>query len=1025
MRRFTTALLIIVFLTFLPTICLAGTAITDINLDIKEFTLENGMQFLVVERHTTPQVAMRVAIRAGSALEETGKTGIAHMLEHMLFKGTKNFGTRDYERDQQLQEQIEGAYQAIRAEQKKRKPDHDLIEQKRSEMSALRQEVQNIYVAQTFSAQLGKNGAVGVNAFTTQDQTQYTMSVPSDMIEQWFSIVSEQLFEPSWREFYVEKEVVQREWAFRYVNNPNGAAWLDLYATAYTAHPYRNPVIGWKSDMEKFNTRDAAAFHGKYYTPTNAVAVLVGDVTPARAKQLAEIYFGRYPGGDRSPEHVTAEPPQQGPRKRIHWFKGTQTPLVRIGFHGAQMGSPDFYALDALTMVLSHGRSARLTQEVVDKGLAVDAWAYNPDNRYGGLLILGGSPNEPEALKNRMPSESESRLAYQAACESLEKTLLEQLDRMKNELVSQKELERIKKLNHRDFIDRMRSNEDLAGTIATMEVQAGWEYLTGYLQHIAMVTPEDIRRVARQYARDDNRTTIYVIPGGTPDQPPENYMEIRSLGGSAARLDTAPETLRNHSDHPTPAGWKHPLSFERNPSKIEYPAGDVGLIEDTKVFFLQDNELPLIDLVLLIKAGAVDTGDDHTGLTDLLDTLLIRGGTRTYSPADLAVLLDEHAIQVSASVGDEDTAIHLSVMKEDWHKGLEILQEILTHPRFDPHLLDVLKTRHLTSLRRQNENAQAVAMREGNVWQFKGHPYGRNPLKGLETIPGIERKDFKEFVRKYFVPSNMVVAVAGDIDREAVMESLKDFLHALPSADAPGRHIEDPAETPPILTLVHKPGQVQSQVNLRLPSVKRTHPDFWRVNLLMSIFGGNDSMLYRRLRDDLGLVYSTWFQQAYKWHAGFLIGYIGCKADQTGDAIKETVHIMESLRKEIPEQELDLKRRDTLNGFIFNVDSPLQLVKVYGRYALRNEPLDTLERIQDAFIEASREKLEKLATTYLDPKKLQITVVADKTTKVFGKNGPEQTIEEELKQLAVELGLTYREMTLDTTDKKIHAKISK
>jgi len=121
--------------------------------------------------------------------------------------------------------------------------------------------VQQIYVPQAFSSQVGRNGAVGVNAFTSTDQTQYVMSVPSDMLEQWFSIVSEQTFEPSWREFYVEKEVVQREWAFRYINNPNGAAWLDLNAAAYTAHPYRNPIIGWKADMEKYSTQDAVAFH--------------------------------------------------------------------------------------------------------------------------------------------------------------------------------------------------------------------------------------------------------------------------------------------------------------------------------------------------------------------------------------------------------------------------------------------------------------------------------------------------------------------------------------------------------------------------------------------------------------------------------------------------------------------------------------------------------------------------------------------------------------------------------------------
>ena len=185
-----------------------------------------------------------------------------------MFKGTKNFGTLDVAKDAELQQQIEAAYQSILNEQQKRSPDEKLIQKKRAEMERLRAEVQKIYVPQAFSSQLGKIGAVGVNAFTTKDQTQYMASVPSDMLEQWFSIMSEQIFEPSWREFYVEKEVVQREWAFRYINDPGGAAWLDLYATAYTAHPYRNPTIGWKSDMEKYSTLDAIGFHQRYYNPS-------------------------------------------------------------------------------------------------------------------------------------------------------------------------------------------------------------------------------------------------------------------------------------------------------------------------------------------------------------------------------------------------------------------------------------------------------------------------------------------------------------------------------------------------------------------------------------------------------------------------------------------------------------------------------------------------------------------------------------------------------------------------------------
>ena len=992
--------------------CLAEGQNQDIKLSVKEFMLKNGMLFLIVERPTMPQVACRIAIRAGSALEQAGKSGIAHLLEHMMFKGTKNFGTLDVKKDQELQKKIEAAYQVILTEERKRKPNQMLIKTKQAEMDILRREVQKIYVPQAFSSQLGRNGAVGVNAFTSKDQTQFMASVPSDMLEQWFSIASEQLFEPSWREFYVEKEVVQREWAFRYINNPQGAVWLDLNATAYVAHPYRNPTIGWKADMKKFNTTDSMGFHAKYYNPTNAVCVLVGDVTVEEARRLAKIYFSRYPAGRRAPEQVTKEPLQQGPRESVRFLKGARTPLVRIGFHTARMGMEDFYALDAMTMILSHGRSARMTQNIVNKGRAIQAWAYNPDNRYAGMVVLGGSPNEPGELKDKNLTVEEKRHAYIKACEGLEEILLAEVEKMKTELVSSRELERIKKLNQRDFLDRMRSNESLAATMATLEVQVGWRYLTTYLEKIGKVTPEEIRRATEKYIRTENRTSVYVIPGGKPDAPPEHYTEVRSITGSAAAKVIKTDTSTNNSIFPTPEGWKHPLSFERRPDKIEYPEAETAQVEGATVFYLLDRELPLVDLTLLVKAGAVDIDDDKIGLPGLINGSLIPGGTEKYSPSELAMVLDENAIRLSVSVHEEDTVIRLSVMKDDWDKGLALLEEVLTRPMFDPNVFDVVKQKALVELKRQAGNAQAVVMREGMIWHFKGHPYGRDPLQGLETIPAITRDDLKGFLKKYFVPSNIVAAVAGDIEKIDVVKGLGRLFQSMPKTRAPARKLDDPAQTPSVLAFIHKPGQVQSQVALLLPSLKRTDPEYWKMSLLMNIFGGNDSLMYTRLRADLGLIYSAWFYQTYKWQAGMLVGYIGCKGDSTSQAIRETVKIMNGLRKNVPKEELEQKRLDSLNSFVFNVDTPSELVEVYGRYCMRKEPLDTLDKIQDAFIMASREELEILAGRLLDPKALQVFIVGDKATRVKREGGTEVTLDDDIKTLAKTLGLQYKEIKL-------------
>jgi zinc protease len=505
---------------------------------------------------------------------------------------------------------------------------------------------------------------------------------------------------------------------------------------------------------------------------------------------------------------------------------------------------------------------------------------------------------------------------------------------------------------------------------------------------------------------------VYVIPGGKPQGSLESYSEVRSITGKAVTRSDRLHDFNNISRYPTPVGWKHPLSFERKPYKIEYPPAESMDIGGAKVFFLPDHELPLVDLTLMVKAGAVDVDESKTGLAAVLTESIIRGGTEVRSPAELAQILDQDAVELRVAVSDEETVIQLSVLKDDWQSGLDILQEVLTRPGFDPNVLEIVKTRQLTELKRQGGDAQTVAGRERDIWLFKGHPYGRDPLAGLTTIPAVRGEDLKQFLRDYVVPSNLVAAVAGDIDQKELRSGLRQFFEALPKNQAPQRNLADPPQTPPVLALIHKPGQVQSQIVMSLPSVKRTHPDYWKLNLLMSIFGGNDSLLYTRLRDDLGLVYSAGFYGTYKWQAGILTGYIGCKGDKTAAAIAQTIEIMDSLHQDVPEKELEQKRLDALNSFVFNVDTPADLVNVYGRYYMRKEPLDTLARIQEAFFNVSRDDLLRLARQYLDSSKIQIFVVGDKLTKVSNGRGDEMTLEATLVELAESLGLPYREIQL-------------
>jgi zinc protease len=675
------------------------------------------------------------------------------------------------------------------------------------------------------------------------------------------------------------------------------------------------------------------------------------------------------------------------------------------------MGTKDFYALDVLTMILGQGNGARLYQDIINRGLATDAWAYNPDNRYESLFIIGGSPNDPMGIKEDINTTGK-REAYIKACRELETLLLKEVERIKEKGVTDRELKRVKMLAKMDLLETLRSNESIASRLATLEVQVGWKYLITYLDKIQEVEKEDVIRVVRRYLNRENMSVVYVIPGVISQRPEQVfYGEDRSGSPSLIREGKVQPDLKNHSIYPTPIGWKHPLSFERKPAKISYPRAKMKKIKGSTLFFLPDREIPLVDITILIKAGSVDIPVDKLGLTRMLERCLIDGGTEDYPPRELAMMLDENAIRISVSIGDEMSTVRLSVMKDQLQKGLDILQEILTRPLFAEDVLKSSKEQIISALKRQGGRARSVMEREAMIWHFKNHPYGRDPLQAIKTIPGVTRADMKKFLRRYFVPGNMVIAFSGDIEFSDAINIIEVFLDRINNGTPPPRDISDPSPTPPVLGFINKPGQIQSQIRMILSGVKRTNPDYWKLGFLIDLMGGEDSFIYNRLREDLGIVYATWFYQTYKWKAGIIKGYIGCKPSMTAEAIRETIRIMRELKEEIPAGKVEEKRLDIMNSFVFNVDTPHELVRTYAGYYLRNEPLNTLDRIQDIYLSITSEQLLIMARKYLVPKRLQIFVVGDGNIR-FKRRDMSLSLKKELQILSDELGIPFKDIPL-------------
>jgi predicted Zn-dependent peptidase len=457
---------------------------------VREHTLKNGMKLLLVERHTSPTVAAWIRFRVGSVDERSDERGLAHLLEHMLFKGTKTLGTKDYTAEKPLLDKIEETARLLMLEKSKRETaDRAMIAQLRQQLDELEKEAGRFVVKEEFAEIYARNGGSGYNAFTSKDGTTYLINMPANKMELWAAIESDRMKHAVLREFYTERDVVMEERRRSYDTEPEGQLWETFLATAFVAHPFGQPTIGWKSDIENLSRTKAEAFLRKYYAPNNAIVAIVGDIDPVQTIALAEKYFGDIAPGTPVPP-VAVEEPQQAGEKRIEVVADAEPQLI-IGFHKPTLPSPDDYVFDVIDMLLADGRTSRLYKKlVVEKQLVTDISSFTaPGNRYANLFNLAATPRAPHTVQE------------------VEAAIYEELERLKKEPVTERELLQI--LNKLEFEEsrQMLSNGGLARNLTEYEATAGsWRYLIEHRQKVATVTAADVARVADKYLVRENRT---------------------------------------------------------------------------------------------------------------------------------------------------------------------------------------------------------------------------------------------------------------------------------------------------------------------------------------------------------------------------------------------------------------------------------------------------------------------------------------------------------------------------------------
>jgi predicted Zn-dependent peptidase len=468
---------------------------------VTEFTLPNGLHFIVVERHEAPVVSFHTYVNAGSVDDPSGETGIAHMFEHMAFKGTQTIGTTNWAEEKKALAAIESAYDRLDQEQNKGpKTDPKRVMALEEEVMKAIDGAQTFVVDNEYPRLIEENGGVGLNAGTNYDSTEYFYSLPSNRIELWFLLESQRFLQPVFREFYKERDVVLEEYRMRVESSPQGKLLEDFLATAFEAHPYRNPAGGWPSDIVNLRVSDARKFFDKYYVPGNITIAIVGDVRPAQARALAERYFGPLASRPLPPLVHTEEPVQPGPKTAT--VKSPSQPLYVVGYKRPDQYDKDDPVFDVISGILSSGRTGLLYQDLVrDKQIALEAEAGDsfPDSRYPNLFLFFLAPALGHTVEEN-----------QTELDAL-------LKRFEDQKVDAETLARVKTKSRAEVIRRLGNNSGLAALMTAYYAAYGdWRKLFTTLDDIDKVTADDVQRVARKYFVTSSRTVAYTVSAGAP-----------------------------------------------------------------------------------------------------------------------------------------------------------------------------------------------------------------------------------------------------------------------------------------------------------------------------------------------------------------------------------------------------------------------------------------------------------------------------------------------------------------------------
>jgi len=856
-------------------------------IPFEKYKLKNGLEVILSDDRTLPLVSVNLWYHVGPANERPGRTGFAHLFEHMMFEGSQHVGGKAHFA------YLEGA------------------------------------------------GATDINGTTNFDRTNYYETIPSNQLELALWLESDRMGylvgTLDIEKLANQRDVVRNERRQSTENTPYGLAEEGLFHQLFPkGHPYYPAVIGSHADVEAAKLEDVREFFRQYYTPNNATLAIVGDFDKTKIKALVEKYFGSIPAGPEVPK-ITATTPAITSERRAVVTDQVELPRVYMGW----ITPPVFQKGDAesnlFSQILGGGKSSRLYKSLVyEKQIAQDVSTSTEETRLGSIfeLIVTAKP--------------------EVRPEDLEKAIDAELAKLQAEGPSAAEVERARNVTETALVRGLERTNGVANRLNYYNQFLGNpDYFSKDLARFDAVTPAEIKQTAQTIFKKDARAVVYAVPGKkviddvskTSDE--ENKKQAKEAGESKIAMADEPWRAKAPTPGPVP--------------KFSLPVPEKAqLANGLTIYLVERHNLPLMAATLYTISGSELNPLDKPGLSGFTADMLTEG-TAARSALKFAEDTDQIGATIATQAGYSSASVSLSALSWNAGGGFDLLSDATLHPAFDAKEVERIRNQRVTAVLQENDEPFSLALRTANHVLFPNSPYGFSVLGTEASNKAIKREDLTAFWKRGYVPSNAVLAIAGDLNLAQAKELATKYFGAWSGNATSSQALVTPSAPAKSVALVDKPGAPQTALLLSSLGASRSTPDYVPLEVMNTALGGLfSSRINMNLREEHGYTYGAQSFFQYRRGVGPFFAGGAIRTDATAPATQELFKEVTRIREEELKPEELQKAKDsfskTLVGlfettretastigqqFVFGLpveyyrDLPAQIDKVTGADALR------------------------------------------------------------------------------------------